>query len=572
MRRLLACALLLLSAACVSGNKVRADTEVLQADIDRARRNGAMTCAPVELATAEANLDFARGELMQGTSYRASEHARVAETAIKKALDLTKDKSCVPKKVSVTIKDPRDPQATRPPADTQTKPPVQTNPSDDTQQQVVVRIEEKDSDGDGLFDKDDPCTDRTEDRDGFEDADGCPEPDNDKDGVLDGNDKCPLTSGVPGNQGCPEEAPKDRDGDGVFDPEDRCVDQAEDKDGFEDTDGCAELDNDQDGIVDTADKCPNASGPIQRLGCPLADKDADGRDDAEDKCPDEAEDLDKFEDEDGCPEPDNDKDGVPDTLDRCAQEAGVLENGGCPDLDKDGDGLLDRFDPCPDKAGPRENNGCPDLDKDGDGLLDRFDPCPEQSGPRENNGCPDTDKDEDGTVDRFDACPTQKGSRDANGCPDPDKDGDGIADRVDMCPEDFGIKEEKGCPKKYKLVVVKKDRIEIKKQIKFGSASAKIIGKESFSILNDVAQALKDAPQIKKIRIEGHTDSAGKDLANLKLSQRRADSVMAELLKRGIDPGRMEAVGFGETKPIASNATAKGRAENRRTEFNIVDQ
>ncbi len=73
------------------------------------------------------------------------------------------------------------------------------------------------------------------------------------------------------------------------------------------------------------------------------------------------------------------------------------------------------------------------------------------------------------------------------------------------------------------------------------------------------------------MRIEGHTDSVGNDTANLKLSQKRADSVMAQLIKLGIDPGRLEAVGFGETKPIASNATKAGKAENRRTEFNIVD-
>ena len=87
-----------------------------------------------------------------------------------------------------------------------------------------------------------------------------------------------------------------------------------------------------------------------------------------------------------------------------------------------------------------------------------------------------------------------------------------------------------------------------------------------------MAQALRDNMQIKHIRIEGHTDSQGSDASNLKLSQRRADSVMAALIKRQIDPPRMEAVGFGETKPIATNSTAAGRAENRRTEFNIVEQ
>jgi outer membrane protein OmpA-like peptidoglycan-associated protein len=122
------------------------------------------------------------------------------------------------------------------------------------------------------------------------------------------------------------------------------------------------------------------------------------------------------------------------------------------------------------------------------------------------------------------------------------------------------------------MVVVKKDRIEIKQQIKFGSGSAKIIGAPSFEVIREVAQALRDNPQIKKIRIEGHTDSVGGDATNLKLSQRRADAVMSAMIKEGVDPGRMEAVGFGETKPISSNATATGRGENRRTEFNIIEQ
>jgi outer membrane protein OmpA-like peptidoglycan-associated protein len=504
MRRLIASSLLLLFAACVSGNKVRADTEVIQADIERARRSGAMRCAPAQLATAEAHLDFARGELSQGTSYRASEHTRLATTAIKQALELSK--TCAPQKVLVKEK-PESPTQ-KPPQKT-----VELTPNK-SPQQVVVQIEEKDSDGDGTLDKDDPCPDRAEDRDGFEDSDGCPENDNDKDGVLDGNDKCPLTPGVLSNQGCPEEAPKDEDGDGIVDPKDRCRDQPEDKDGFQDEDGCPELDNDNDGLLDSADRCPNAAGAIKELGCPFTDKDGDGLEDSQDKCLVEPEDKDGFQDEDGCPDLDNDADGIPDGLDRCVLNAGPLENGGCPDQDKDGDGFIDRLDPCPAQAGPKENHGCPD----------------------------------------------------------PDRDNDGIPDRVDVCPEEPGVKDERGCAKKYKMVVVKKDKIEIKKQIKFASNSAKIIGKESFAILDDMAQVLRDMPTIKKLRVEGHTDSLGKDLANLRLSQARADSVMAQLIKRGIDPGRLEAVGYGEEKPIASNGTAKGRAANRRTEFNITEQ
>ncbi|WP_084736005.1 thrombospondin type 3 repeat-containing protein [Cystobacter ferrugineus] len=560
MRRLFATALLLLGTSCVSGNKVRADSEVIQASVERARRSGAMRCAPVELAVAEANLDFARGELSQGASYRASEHIRTAESAIKRALDLSKD--CAPPRVVYGKDQPEAQEQT--PADA-------TSPSR-PQQQVVVQIEEKDTDGDGVPDKDDPCADRAEDFDGFEDADGCPEPDNDGDGVLDGNDKCPLTPGPLSNQGCPQEAGTDSDSDGIPDDLDKCPLQPEDKDGHEDSDGCPDLDNDNDGLLDNADKCPDAAGPIQSLGCPRTDKDGDGIDDAQDKCPDESEDKDGFQDEDGCPDLDNDNDSIPDAIDRCPLAAGPLEGGGCPDADKDGDGTMDRTDLCPDQPGPQEMRGCPDPDKDGDGIVDRLDICPEQPGPHETRGCPDADKDNDGLIDRLDVCPDQAGTQELRGCPDPDRDMDGIPDRIDVCADDPGVKEERGCPKKYKMVVVKRDKIEIKKQIKFASGSAKIIGKESFTILDDVAQVLRDMPTIKKIRIEGHTDSVGKAVNNMKLSQSRADAVMAQLLKRGIDPGRMQAVGYGMEKPIASNLTAKGRAENRRTEFNIVDQ
>ncbi|MCY1080364.1 OmpA family protein [Archangium lansingense] len=565
MRRLIASSLLLLSAACVSGNKVRAQSEVIQADIERAQRSGAMRCAPTQLATAVAHLDFARGELSQGTSYRASEHIRTAESAIKEALE--RSKGCAPAKVTVKDK----PDGTPPPRQP-TEQPTQVEITPKPPQQVVVQIEEKDSDGDGIFDKDDPCPDRAEDRDGFEDSDGCPEPDNDRDGVLDGNDKCPLTAGPLSNQGCPEEAPGDADNDGIPDNLDKCRDQPEDKDGFEDSDGCPDTDNDQDGLIDTADKCPDAFGPIQNLGCPRTDKDGDNVEDSQDKCPEEPEDKDGFQDEDGCPDLDNDADGIPDGLDRCPVKSGPLENAGCPDDDKDGDGVVDRMDLCPDQPGQKEIRGCPDPDKDSDGIPDRIDMCPEQAGPQETRGCADVDTDKDGLVDRQDFCPNEAGPKEMRGCPDPDKDNDGIPDRVDVCPDEPGVKDERGCAKKYKMVIVKKGKIEIKKQIKFGSGSAKIIGKESFTVLDDVAQVMRDMPTIKKLRIEGHTDSLGKDLVNLKMSQARADSVMAQLLKRGIDPGRMEAVGFGEEKPIDNNATAKGRANNRRTEFNIVEQ
>jgi OmpA-OmpF porin, OOP family len=167
-----------------------------------------------------------------------------------------------------------------------------------------------DRDGDGIKDDVDRCPDAPEDEDGFEDADGCPDPDNDHDGIPDVDDKCPDIpedrNGVEDADGCPEGNLDDRDGDGIKDDVDKCPDQPEDKDGFEDADGCPDPDNDRDGILDVDDLCPN-----------------------------EPEDKDGFEDTDGCPDPDNDHDRIPDKDDRCPDQPetynGVEDADGCPD-------------------------------------------------------------------------------------------------------------------------------------------------------------------------------------------------------------------------------------------------
>ncbi len=114
-------------------------------------------------------------------------------------------------------------------------------------------------------------------------------------------------------------------------------------------------------------------------------------------------------------------------------------------------------------------------------------------------------------------------------------------------------------------------KIEITEKVMFDTAKA-TIKPESDDLLNDVADVMKEHAEIKKVRIEGHTDSDGTDKYNKKLSQDRADSVMAFLVKAGVDKGRMEAVGYGEEKPIADNGTDEGKEKNRRVEFNILDQ
>jgi len=149
----------------------------------------------------------------------------------------------------------------------------------------------------------------------------------------------------------------DRDGDGIRDAVDACPTQAEDLDNFEDSDGCPEPDNDKDGVLDKDDHCMNVAGLAALQGCP--DRDGDGITDEADKCPEQAEDLDGFADSDGCPDLDNDEDGIVDTADTCPLKAGPAANQGCPDTDRDGDTVVDRLDNCPDEKGLVENAGCP---------------------------------------------------------------------------------------------------------------------------------------------------------------------------------------------------------------------
>lgn len=153
----------------------------------------------------------------------------------------------------------------------------------------------------------------------------------------------------------------DTDGDGIIDKLDKCPKEAEDKDGFQDEDGCPDYDNDNDGIPDTRDKCPLAA--VSCDGCPVLDADNDGINDDLDKCPNEAEDKDGFQDEDGCIDRDNDGDGIDDEKDLCPDKPedidGFEDNDGCPELDNDGDGVADDMDKCPGVKGLPTNDGCP---------------------------------------------------------------------------------------------------------------------------------------------------------------------------------------------------------------------
>ncbi len=151
-----------------------------------------------------------------------------------------------------------------------------------------------------------------------------------------------VSTGVvwsPQPAGVGEVGSSDRDGDGIPDGSDGCNEEPEDRDGYQDNDGCPDLDNDGDGIADANDGCPDQpedrDGFQDDDGCPEADNDADGIADNSDRCPDAKEDVDGFEDDDGCPEDDNDGDGFADKNDKCPNDPetvnGLNDDDGCPD-------------------------------------------------------------------------------------------------------------------------------------------------------------------------------------------------------------------------------------------------
>ncbi len=232
-----------------------------------------------------------------------------------------------------------------------------------------------------------------------------------------------------------------------------------------------------------------------------------------------------------------------------------------PPKDRDGDGILDSLDKCPDVAGLASLQGCPD--RDGDGIADAEDKCPDVPGLARYQGCPIPDRDKDGINDEVDKCPDVPGLARYQGCPIPDTDGDGVNDEEDKCINEKGPASNYGCPIISPEIIKRVDVAA--KNVFFATASDKLL-KQSNKRLDDVVTILNENPSF-KIQIDGHTDSQGKDDYNLDLSNRRAASVKAYLVSKGIAESRLNSTGYGETKPIADNKTAKGRAQNRRVEM-----
>jgi len=252
--------------------------------------------------------------------------------------------------------------------------------------------------------------------------------------------------------------------------------------------------------------------------------------------------------------------------------------------DTDADGLRDRLDKCPtskeDLDGWQDADGCLDADNDADGLDDGVDKCPTvaetKNGFEDDDGCADDpDTDGDGFVDSQDKCPreaeSKNGWQDEDGCADtvPDTDGDGIADPSDKCVKDKetlnNYQDEDGCPDTIPERLLK--YTGTMRGIAFESNKATILASSEKFLMTVVAilTEFKDT----KVQISGHTDDRGSPEANQQLSLDRAEAVKAFLVAKGVAPERISTFGHGQSKPVADNATEKGRAANRRIDFNL---
>lgn len=186
-------------------------------------------------------------------------------------------------------------------------------------------------------------------------------------------------------------------------------------------------------------------------------------------------------------------------------------------------------------------------------------------------GPPEADADGDGVPNARDACPTVPGRPELDGCPD--DDGDGIPNPEDRCPQVPGPAENEGCPLEEgePLVEIEAERLSLKDSIHFDS-DRDTIKAESFPVLDQVARILSAHPELRRVRVEGHTDDVGAAAYNKALSARRAASVVRYLTGKGVAADRLVPEGFGLERPIATNETALGRAKNRRVEFTILGQ
>lgn len=262
---------------------------------------------------------------------------------------------------------------------------------------------------------------------------------------------------------------------------------------------------------------------------------------------------------------DSDRDGVPDKRDECpgTPYGEKVDYRGCP-LDSDGDGIPDYMDRCPTVPGLAMYQGCPsgqnnhqsnnyDGDADGDGVPDSRDKCANTpiNTPVDANGCPLANNENKNNYNNSDD--------------NKDSDGDGVPDRIDKCPFTPGPASNRGCPE---VTAAAKKRLRFATRGIYFETDKAIIKSQSYPMLNEIVDILNQYPDY-DVRLAGHTDNVGGDTYNQQLSQSRVDAVKSYLIDKGIPAHRLEAIGYGKTRPIATNNTAIGRALNRRVEVEL---
>lgn len=337
--------------------------------------------------------------------------------------------------------------------------------------------------------------------------------------------------------------------------------------------GGAPRDLDKDAVGDRRDKCPDTpmGATVDNAGCP-GDGDSDLVLNGLDTCPDTPKGA--TVDEKGCPA-DSDNDRVFNGIDVCPDTpaGATVDANGCPS-DADADRVFDGIDTCPDTPSGAmvDATGCP-TDTDGDKVFDGIDQCPDTPAGTEvdGRGCAIVkDADGDGVGDPSDRCPnTAAGTKvDVSGCP-ADADSDGVENSVDRCPNTArGSRVDAvGCPILFEIVEGKA-RPVVLKGVTFQSGRSALTP-QSYQVLDEVAASLVANPTV-RVEIAGHTDSTGLRARNISLSQSRAAAVRAYLAMKGVPGDRLVAKGYGPDRPLATNKTPAGRAQNRRVELNMI--
>lgn len=374
-------------------------------------------------------------------------------------------------------------------------------------------------------------------------------------------------------------------------------------------------DKDNDGVPDDMDTCPDEPGTSKTKGCP--DRDQDGISDKNDKCPDEA----GTSLTGGCP--DTDGDTILDKDDECPTEKGLAAFKGCPDTD--GDGIADKEDECPNEIGTLENKGCPVIDTDKDGVADKEDKCPEVAGLASNGGCPEVSTEK--TTLTTEATNVLTTNNVSSASTTSTTQVNTTSNLSNLPVSDVVILEEtttiKKAPKVKKSASKSKSVTATKKskqttvrnpatesiiynntatpindnttsftqksgtltKVDISTADQNILMEaingiyfdnnkatlksNSYDALNKVASVIRQYPDY-VLRITGHTDDKGDDLANVKLSVARARAIYNYFLKQGLSMANLSYRGCGSGNPVDDNSTEEGRAKNRRVEFDML--